>query len=92
VNLFFYELSEKKIEYYAAQVGMLVCIRGSSSRTGYFHREVSPFSLVFSGKCNWVEINHGSLFARSFKLTMHNNRAVQAKIFTYWLQRNGRAK
>lgn len=78
VNLFFLQAVGKKFEYYAAQVSMLVCIRGSSSPTGYFHREVSLFSLVFSGKCNWVKINHRNLYTRCFKPTIHNNRAVQA--------------
>lgn len=79
VNIFFYKLWGKKIEYYAAQVSILVCIRRSSSPAGYFQGEFSLFSLVFSGKCGWVKINHHSLLTCCFKITIHNSFAVEAK-------------
>jgi hypothetical protein len=69
----------QKIENYAAQVSMLVCIRKSSFPTGYFQGEFSLFCLVFSGKCSWVKINHHSLLTCCFKITIPNKLAVEAK-------------
>lgn len=77
-RIYFFTSCRKKNEHQAAQVSMLVCIRKSSSPTGYFHGELSLFSLVFSGKCSWVKINHHSFLSCFFKLTILNNRAVYA--------------